>query len=49
MLTRFQKIIVGFGEIGDGLVAIITLASYRTNWAFNLTARFEIKNLERKK
>jgi hypothetical protein len=49
MLTRFQKIIVGFGEIGDGLVAIITLASYRTKWAFNLTVRFVIKNLEGKK
>jgi hypothetical protein len=49
MLTRFQKVLVGFAEIGDGLVTVFTLASYRMNWAFSLTARFELEALRKVK
>lgn len=47
MLTRYQKVMIGFCEIADGLLAVLTLGSERRNFAFRLTAKYELHNLKR--
>lgn len=46
MLTRYQRMMVGLAEIGDGMITLLTLASYRANLSFRLTAYYEIRNLK---
>lgn len=48
MLTRYQRIVVGFGEIADGLIAVFTLGSVRYNISFRLTAYYAICNMKQK-
>ena len=47
MLTRYQRVMVGFCEIADGLLAVLTLGSKRRNYAFHMTAKYELRNLKR--
>ena len=46
MRTRWQKIVVGLAEIGDGVITVLTLGSCRLHSAFLWTAHFERKRLK---
>lgn len=47
-MKRYQRVICGLLDIVDGLVVVVTLGSYYTNFAFNYTANTAIKNLKNK-
>lgn len=49
MLNRWQKMAVGVAEIIDGILAIITIGSYRINLAFRWSAYFCTANIRNEK
>lgn len=47
-MRRHQRVICGLLDIVDGLVVVVTLGSYYTNFAFSYTVNTTIKSLKNK-
>lgn len=46
MLSSWQRWLIGFAEIIDGLISVLTFGQLRFNFAFSLTAKFELQNMK---
>lgn len=48
MRPNLQNVAVGFAEVADGLLSIVSLGMTRYNFAFRLTVYFELRKLMEK-